>query len=135
MTTIDEIYAAINPMPAMLSAKGKVGPVVSLSIEANARIMLHLRWTKSGARNDWDCDYQSFIAETADKAIEKATGFIVALPDAGTARLHDFMGQLGKVIDAGRDLGIDVDYLNPLTDTMKRLAENVITHQPSDAAA
>lgn len=134
MTTIDEIYAAINPMPAMLSAKGKVKPGASLSIEANARVVLHLRWAKSSARNDWDCEYQAFVAETVDKAIEKAAAFITALPDAKTARLHDFMGQLGKVIDAGRDLGIDVGYLNPLTDTMKRLSENIITHQPAEAA-
>jgi hypothetical protein len=28
MTTIADIYAAINPLPAMLSAKGKVKPEV-----------------------------------------------------------------------------------------------------------
>jgi hypothetical protein len=134
MTTINEIYDAINPMPAMLSAKGKLRPVVSLSIEANARITLHLRWAKSIARNDWDCDYQCFIADTAAEAIAKATALINALPDAKTAKLHDFMGQLGKVIDTGRDLGIDVDYLNPLTETMKRISENIITYQPAEAA-
>jgi hypothetical protein len=40
------------------------------------------------------------------------------------------MGQLGKLIDAGKSGGIEVDYLNPLLDTMKRLSENVITYRP-----
>lgn len=134
MTTINEIYDAINPMPAMLSAKGKVKPVAYLRIEANAQIGLNFSWTKSGAARDWECDYQCFNGDTADEVIAKALQFINALPDAKTAKLHDFMGQLGKVIDTGRDLGIDVDYLNPLTETMKRLSENIITHQPAEAA-
>ena len=134
MTTIDEIYAAINPMPAMLSAKGKVIPQVSFQIEATARISLHFSWRKSGNSKEWDRCYECFLGDTADEAIAKAAEFIGNLPDAKTARLHDFMGQLGKVIDSGRDLGIDIDYLNPLTDTMKRLSENIITHQPAGAA-
>jgi hypothetical protein len=134
MTTIEEIYAAINPMPAMLSAKGKVKPEASLWIEANARVSLCLTWKKVGGLNDWDKDSRYFTGNTADEVIAGALSFINALPDAKTARLHDFIGQLGKVIDAGRDLGIDVDYLNPLTDTMKRLSENIITHQTAEAA-
>lgn len=131
MKTINEIYDAINPMPAMLSAKGKREPSVSFDIEANANITLRFRWAKSGGTSSWDCDYHSFMGDTFDDVVAKATAFINAMPDAKTARLHDFMGQLGKVIDSGRDLGIDVDYLNPLTDTMKRLSENIITHQQS----
>jgi len=135
MTTIDEIYAAINPMPAMLSAKGKVNPVSYLRIEANAGIDLTLSWVKAGSSKEWDREYKCIHGDTADDAISEALSFINAIPDAETAKLHDFMGQLGKVIDAGRDLGIDVDYLNPLTDTMKRLSEKIITHQPAEAAA
>jgi len=134
MTTIEEIYAAINPMPAMLSARGKVNPKVSIEFEANARVIVWLKWSKTCAVHVWDYDSECFITDTADEAIAAATVFINALPDAKTAKLHDFMGQLGKVIDSGRDLGIDVDYLNPLTDTMKRLSENIITHQPAEAA-
>ena len=134
MTTIEEIYAAINPMPAMLSAKGKVSPTVNILIEANARICLHMSWRKSGSLHDFNTECKTFFGDTFDEVAAQAIAFINALPDAKTARLHDFMGQLGKVIDSGRDLGIDVDYLNPLTDAMKRLAENALTHQPAEAA-
>lgn len=134
MTTMDEIYAAINPMPAMLSAKGKVSPEVTMMANANAHLYIHVAWVKGGGR-PYDRECEVFTADTFDEALTKAIAFINALPDAKTARLHDFMGQLGKVIDSGRDLGIDVDYLNPLTDTMKRLSDNIITHQPAEAAA
>lgn len=130
MTTIDDIYAAINPLPALLNKKGKIKPNVSLVVEANARIAVSMNFVKWNATREWDCDYQTFIGDTFDEALLKATAFIGGLPSAEQAKLHDFMGQLGKLIDAGKSGGIDVDYLNPLLDTMKRLSENVITHQP-----
>lgn len=127
--TIDEIYAAINPFPAMLSAKGKVRPVANLQIEANASVSLHLNWMKADSSREWDRNYEVFVGANADEAIGKAISFINSLPDAKTARLHEFLGQLGRVIDSGRSLGIEVDYLNPLTETMKRLSENILTHK------
>lgn len=131
MEAIQDIYDAINPMPAMLSAKGKSRPEVNFRISANAEPDITLSWVKSGKDYDWDREYKSFVSKPADELISAALAFINALPSAEAARLHDFMGHLGKLIDTGRDLGIEVDYLNPLTDTMKRLSENILTHQPA----
>ncbi len=130
INTIKDIYAAINPLPAMLSAKGKVKPEVVLEIRANADIYISLSWVKDTAREDrdWDRNYK-VMSGSADQAIEKALAFIAELPDAKTAKLHAFMAKLGAVIDDGRALGVDVDFINPLTETMKRLSENVITHK------
>lgn len=128
--SIVDIYAAINPMPAMLTAKGKISPNVSLVIEANASIAITMNWVKRHKQADWDRDYQTFIG-TYEEALAKALAFISDLPSADEAKLHDFMGQLGCLIDAGKSDGIVVDYMNPLLDTMKRLSENIITYQPS----
>jgi hypothetical protein len=134
MNTIQDIYDAINPLPAMLSAKGRVKPVVNLQIEANAHITLHVNWVKPGSHHDWERHYECFMADTAEETIAEGIAFINDLPNAKTAKLHEFMGELGKVIDSGRDLGVDVDFLNPLTDTMKRLSENIITYRHSERA-
>lgn len=133
INTIEEIYAAINPMPAMLSAKGKVRPAVTLLLEANTRICLLMAWHRDGSKNDWETESKGFLGDDFDEALAKATAFINALPDAETANLHRFMDKLGKLIDAGRESGIELDYLNPLTDTMKRLSENIITYKPEAA--
>ena len=130
MTTIDDIYAAINPLPAKLAAKGKVCPEVDVRIEANAGINISMNWRKPHSSNDWDKNYECFLGEDFAAALDKAISFIEFLPSEEQAKLHHFMGQLGKLIDAGKSDGIEVDYLNPLLDTMKRLSENVITHQP-----
>ena len=41
----------------------------------------------------------------------------------------NFMRMLGQAIDKGKAIGVDVDFLNPLTETMKRLSENIIEHK------
>jgi hypothetical protein len=132
MTTINDIYAAINPLPARLSEKGKVNPSVDLKIEANAGIHIAMRWKKYGAVYDWDHEYQIFMGDNFDQCMGKAEAFIAGLPSAEQSRLHAFMGKLGKLIDVGRTEGIAVDYLNPLLDSMKRLSENVITYKPAE---
>jgi hypothetical protein len=128
--TIDEIYAAINPLPAKLSAKGKVKPDVILMVNANAKLCLHMNWKKPYSGNDWETESESFFGETFEAAHAKAIEYINKLPSGEQAKLHHFMGNLGKLIDAGKDEGIALDYLNPLLDTMKRLSENVITYMP-----
>jgi hypothetical protein len=133
MTTIDEVYVAISPLPARLAEKGKARPEVTLMVSANAGITIYMRWRKPYSRNDWDTDSECCTGDTFEEAYAKAAAFISALPSAEDAKLHHFMGKLGHLIDAARDDGIAVDYVNPLVDTMKRLSENVITHQPATA--
>ena len=131
METIKEIYDAINPLPALLSKKGKVKPSVEFRLEANARVSIQMRWQKPFSNNDWEGEYEILAGDDFAQVLKKATDFIKALPSAKQAKLNNFMGKLGKLIDAGKSEGIEVDYLNPLLDTMKRLSENIITYQPA----
>lgn len=133
MTTIADIYTAINPLPGMLTTKGKVKPEVSLVIEANAGFAITMNWDKRHAKYNFEREYKTFIGATFEEALGKSISFIKELPSADQAKLHEFMGALGKLIDAGNADGISVDFMNPLLDTMKRLSENVITYKPAAA--
>jgi hypothetical protein len=136
ITTIEEVYAAVNPMPAMLSAKGKVKPRVTIEFEANARVIIWLRWNVDyKPRYCGEEELKPAYGDTADEAVAEALSIINNLPSVKEAKLHAFMADLGRVIDAGREQGIDVEYLNPLTETMKRLSENIITYQPARRSA
>jgi hypothetical protein len=128
-TTIAEIYEALNPLPALLSAKGKVNPEVDFRLEANADFSVSMSWKKDDARHEYDRDYEYYRAETFAQAVGCARAFIAALPSAEQAKLHAFMGQLGRLIDSGNAVGIDVEYVNPLVETMKRLSEAAITYR------
>ena len=132
--TIAEIYAAINPLPAMLLAKGKIKPDVSVEIEANAGICVRMSWDKRHATYSYEREYKSCIGGSFQEAFGKAVAAINELPSAEQALLHEFMGKLGKLIDAGKADGIALDYMNPLIDSMKRLSENVITYKPASRA-
>ena len=129
MTTVDDIYAAINPLPAKLNAKGRREPDLKVEIAANAGFTITTTWKKRKATSDWDREYNCFLGDTFEEVLEKVSAFIHDLPSAEQSVLHDFMGQLGRLIDEGRADGIQVDFLNPLIETMKRLSENVITHK------
>ena len=132
-TRIDAIYAAINPIPAMLSAKGKVKPTVEFRIEANATISISCTYMKAYAIDGWDNEYHFFAGDDFATALGKALAFVDGLPSAEDAKLQNFMGKLGSLIDFAQDDGIKVEYLNPLMETMKRLSENILTHQPKHA--
>jgi hypothetical protein len=43
--------------------------------------------------------------------------------------MKEFMTALSDVIELGRQNGIEVDFVNPLVDTMRRLSENILTDQ------
>ena len=69
-----------------------------------------------------------FRKGTLAEQFDAADAFVAAMPTAEETKLQDFMSALGNVIDLGRTNGIDVAYVNPLTETMKKLSENILTH-------
>jgi hypothetical protein len=67
--------------------------------------------------------------ETPLEAIDALRSEIDNLPSEEERNLREFQHDLGKLIDKGRDFGIDVEFVNPLVETSKRLAENALTDQ------
>lgn len=132
MTTIEDIYAGINPLPAMLTAKGRAQPNAELHIKANAELQIQMTWKKLFGEQDWEREYAFCNGKTFEDALAEAHKKIADLPHKTDAELSNFMGKLGRLIDQGKEVGIPVDYMNPLLDSMKRLSENAITYQPDD---
>ena len=58
---------------------------------------------------------------------DEARTIIGELPDEADAARDDFRKALGRLIDKGNKLGIDTEFLNPLTEQMRALSENIIT--------
>lgn len=59
----------------------------------------------------------------------RAHDFVDGLASVEETKKNDFIAAVGRLIGQGRDVGIDVDFLNPLTDMMKTLSTNIITKQ------
>lgn len=61
-----------------------------------------------------------------DTAFTEALAWIAQIPTQAEREHAAFVRQVGRLIDSGRDIGIDVAFLNPLTDMMTRLSENIL---------
>ena len=69
------------------------------------------------------------MGETFEEVLDAALAFVTALPPASESKRRDWQKQLGKLIDDGREIGIETEFLNPLEASMKRLASNALTHE------
>lgn len=133
MKTIEEVKHDIDGLVEMLVEKGKIAPEVSIEIYGltdNIRVWMRFRNSPLSERS---MKYTS--GDTPEEALDEARKLISKMPSLKDAQLHEFMSNLGKLIDVGRDCGIEVEFLNPLTETMNRLSENIITFQPHIEAA
>lgn len=77
----------------------------------------------------WD-DLEDMPAEDVEawwsNAILEAEQWIRDIPSREEIEHRAFMTQLGRLIDKGREVGVDVDFLNPLTAMMEKLATNAL---------
>lgn len=112
---------------AML-AKGLVNPMAIIWFEGHVVPRVYMHWDDVTSFNGG----RSEIIRDPDisQAITDAFAFVDGLPSQEEAKRQQFMTSLGKLIDLGRENGIEVDFINPLTETMKRLSENALTYQP-----
>lgn len=131
---ITEIQSRLDAMPARMLAKGLVMPTASARIEANTELAVYLRWEDmTKPKSAYRTVIEAFRRDDISAALDAADAYISGMPSAEETKLRNFMDALGNVIDLGRSQGIEVDFVNPLVETMKRLSENVITYQ-TDAA-
>ncbi|MDE2106915.1 MAG: hypothetical protein KGL39_57405 [Patescibacteria group bacterium] len=132
---ITEIQKRVDQLAAAMVAKGMREPSAQIWLTSHEEPQIYLKW-KVGIAREYPDDrrYKFFSGDVAD-AIGEAQEFIASQPGLEEAKRQDFMAALGAVIDLGNKHNIDVDFLNPLTATMKRLSENVITDQRAVEAA
>ena len=121
-----EMQAAVDQLVKDMLDKGLRKPSVFVRIRSEQGPMVGI---ESGVYGEGDHHYSYPDAPTVAEALDAARAIIAAMPDAETTRQNAAIAAIGKTIDLLRDLGVDVDFINPLTATMKRLSENVITDQ------
>ncbi|MEZ0212476.1 MAG: hypothetical protein ACAH27_05930 [Xanthobacteraceae bacterium] len=131
MATIEKVQARINAMPARMSAKGLRQADADFSIVANSGFRIYLKWKDE--TKAYDNGYKFIHAFGVAESLDEADEYINGLPSAEEASRAVFIGQLAKLIELGNDTGIDVDFVNPLVATMKRISENALTDQRGTA--
>lgn len=125
--TIADVQKRLDSMPAAMSAKGLKQPRAEIDIRGNSGIQGMLAWP-SGKRFDGDT-YQWFKGDAPDEILAAMGTFIAGLPAPEETQMKEFMSALSDVIELGRTNGINVEFINPLTEAMKRLSSNILTDQ------
>lgn len=134
---LDEIQTRTNALSDAMGTKGMSGPKASAQVNSHSQPYVMLQWRKrdrpdrSGYSSE--TEYEWFRSDTLEDAFTDATAFVDAQPSPDERRMSEFMSALGSVIELGRENGIEVGFVNPLVETMKKLSENALTHQSGDA--
>jgi hypothetical protein len=129
--TIQHLKAAIANLEAQLIDREMLSVYVDIELRtSDYRIgTLYLRYK---TRDDAESQSKYFYAETwsdLGQAFADARAFVAALPSKEEIEHAEFMKMVGRAIDRGRDMGIEVQFLNPLSEMMKALATNALTKQ------
>lgn len=80
-------------------------------------------------RSDSTYTYKTFYADAAhevDDVVGEAEAYISTLKSKAEMEHEEFMAMLGRVMDRAKDMGLDSDFINPLTSMMKKLATNAL---------
>lgn len=114
-----------------LKDRDLIDPEVSWRISTNdwSPVSLDLQYK---VRDDSLHTYKYFRGQTVgdiDNMVIEARAYIKSLKSRAELDHDEFMQMLGRVMDRAKDLGMDEDFINPLTSMMKKLASNAITSQ------
>lgn len=131
-----EIQSRLDTLAKAMTAKGLREPEAIYRFASQVQGYIYLKWkdvTKLAESRFASDEYKHFNNMELLEAFDAATAFVAELPSLEEARMTQFMGALGKVIDLGKDNGIEVEFINPLTKMMKKLSDNILTDQRAKA--
>ncbi len=90
----------------------------------------------SQARSDPDnyASQKSFYTfaradETIDEQLARLHEQVATIKPAEEQLRLDFIEKFGRMIDEAREVGMEVDFINPLTAMMKKLSENALEYK------
>lgn len=86
-------------------------------------------WVEAPAEGPQASIWESFGLlefDSLENCFAAAFDFVENLKDKATRERESFMASMGALIDQGRAAGIEVEFMNPLTEMMKQLSENAL---------
>lgn len=123
-----DIQVRVDQLVKAMLAKGLPQPAAEFEVRANLTPRAVLKWQDDSCRLGGN-HYEFVDGDDPNDILDRGDALIAELPSAEENRRNAFLSALGKVIDLGRENGIEVEFINPLVKTMKRLAEAALTDQ------
>lgn len=121
----DALRELTNALTEKLGRYPAIGPYLSVDDTGKCSINIY-----ADNINHYKCTDHA-TGDTFADAIGAAWRIVNAIPspeDHARAKLTE---AVGAAIEAGKEAGIDLEFINPLRDMMNRLSENAITYNDS----
>lgn len=125
-----DMITAVSAIKTSMTDREFIDPEVTIQISTTdwrpCRLELNYK-----VRADSSTVYKSFYGEAShnlEEVVAEAKAYIAALKSRTEMEHEEFMLMLGRVMDRAKDMGLDADFVNPLTSMMKKLASNALEH-------
>lgn len=126
-----EIKAECERLEAVITAKGYYMPKVTVYLNwIGYEITVNVSWRTSAHSLSQDKFLHGKCEEGFDGMLGQADDFVATMKSIADAQRDAFIAAVGRLIEQGRDIGMEVEFLNPLTAMMSKLSTNIITHTP-----
>ncbi len=124
----NDIQKRIDAASRAAIAKGMITPSIEFRLVSEADAVARIFWAKDETSFYQDASH-GFKGEHMVAVLDAIDVWIAERPSPQETKLRAFMDRLDEVIDLGRKSGIEVAFVNPLVETMKKLSENALTYQ------
>ena len=122
--TPQEISARLIAIHSVIADRFEAQPFMAPSLWVNAGRKVSVALYREYRPGDYDLG--TVFGDTFEEALDAADAFVAAIPPINESRRREWMKDLGRHIDKGREIGIETEFLNPLAETMQRLSKNAI---------
>ena len=125
-----EIHTALKAIEATISDKGYYAPCVSFKVNwVGYDLTLVLEYKSSSWANVKTDFFHANIEDGIEGIIAEAVKHVADIVSIEDQKKNDFIAAMGRLIDQGRDIGMEVEFMNPLTEMMGKLSTNIITKE------
>jgi hypothetical protein len=128
--TPTEIMNASIALEEKVSEKGYYMPQVTSYINwIGYDLTVNLEYRTAAGEPNKNQFFHEGVDEGFGILFARANAFADGLPSIQDAKRNDFIASIGRLIDKGREIGIEVEFMNPLTEMMGKLSTNIIEHK------
>ena len=120
-----DILRAITRLEKLLTNKGFAAPKIEISVGFSTRELTANISYKAGGSSEYQFIHVEAL-DGFDGLIGDAEDYINGLKSVADILKENFVASVGRLIDQGRDIGIEVDFLNPLVEMMGKLSHNIL---------
>lgn len=129
--TIDYLVEQAQAMENTLREKGMTSPDVEITLNyTDSRpFRVGARWSLNHIFQHIEQPYEILSPE---ETLAHAWSQIRQLKTAEEERKRQFLKSFGNLLDEARELDLDVEFINPLEESMRKLSENILEDQRND---